>query len=72
MLRVSTLGLAFLFTAPTMWAAFSGHGVGLDTLIVRFLIAFPVAGTLLGLARAAMQPRAHSRTGAGPHDPDPQ
>lgn len=55
MFRWSVLGLALVFSAPTIWAAFGTQTIGVDQALVRFLICLPIAGVLLGLVRAAMK-----------------
>lgn len=53
MLRGSVLACALVFSAPTLWQAFVTEHISVDTAIVRFLIAIPVAGVLLAVVRAA-------------------
>lgn len=53
MLRPSTLVLALLFSSPILWQALVDGSVPVDTALVRFLIALPVAAVLLGLVRLA-------------------
>ncbi len=53
MLRGSVLVVAFVFTAPVFWEAFVTQTIGVDTAIVRFLIAVPVAAVLLAGVRMA-------------------
>ncbi len=53
MLRPSTLALALLISSPILWQALVDGTVSVDTALIRFLIALPVAGVLLGLLRLA-------------------
>lgn len=57
MLRGSVLLAALLFSAPTFWQAFVRQDISIDTAIVRFLIALPVAAVLIGAVRVATRPR---------------
>ena len=54
MFRGSVLLCALLFSAPTLWQALVDQTVSVENALVRFLIAVPVAGLLLGLVRTAM------------------
>jgi hypothetical protein len=53
MFRGSVLACALLFTAPIWWQAVVDQSVSVQTAVVRFLIAVPVAAVLLALVRAA-------------------
>jgi hypothetical protein len=53
MLRGSVLVLAFLICSPVLWQAFVSQTISIDAALVRFLLAVPVAGILLGLVRMA-------------------
>jgi hypothetical protein len=53
MLRGSVLLVAVLFSAPVLWQALVDQSVGIDTAIVRFLLAVPVAALLVGGVRMA-------------------
>ena len=53
MLRSSVLLVAVLITAPVLWQALVSQSIGVDTAVVRFLIAVPIAGLLLGAVRFA-------------------
>jgi hypothetical protein len=55
MLRGSVLGLALLFSAPTIWQALADQTISVQTALIRFLIAVPIAAVLLGLVRTAMK-----------------
>ena len=55
MFRGSVLLCALLFSAPTLWQALVDQTVSVENALVRFLIAVPVAGLLLGLVRTAMR-----------------
>lgn len=57
MLRGSVLLLALLFSAPVIWQAAVEQTVGIDTAIIRFLIAVPVAAILVGGVRLAARRR---------------
>lgn len=59
MLRGSVLLLAFVFSFPTIWSALVDRTITVDTAIVRFLIALPVAAVLLALVRSATRRRDH-------------
>ncbi len=58
MFRRSVLIVAFLFCAPVLWAALVDGSVTLESAGIRFLIALPVAGILVGLVRYASTHRA--------------
>jgi hypothetical protein len=49
--RWSVLLTAAAITAPALWAAFVTHEATPDTALLRFLIAVPVAGVMLGILR---------------------
>jgi K+-sensing histidine kinase KdpD len=53
MLRWSTIALALMLSAPTLWQALVDQTVPVDTAVLRFLLAVPIAAILLGLVRAA-------------------
>lgn len=53
MLRWSTIVLALLLSAPTLWKALVEQTLPIDTAVLRFLLAVPIAAILLGLVRAA-------------------
>lgn len=55
MFRGSVLLCALLFAAPSLWAALVDQSISVDSAVIRFLIAIPVAALLLGLVRAAMR-----------------
>ena len=57
MLRGSVLVAALVFSAPTLWQAFVRQDISIDTAIVRFLIAVPVAAVLIGALRLATRQR---------------
>ncbi|HZC72968.1 MAG TPA: hypothetical protein VE442_19885 [Jatrophihabitans sp.] len=57
MFRGSVLLLALLFTAPVLWQALVTQTVGVDTALLRFFIAVPVAALLLALLRFASRRR---------------
>jgi hypothetical protein len=57
MLRTSVLVMAALFSAPVLWQGLVAQTTSVDTAIMHFLIAVPVAGFLLALLRAAMARR---------------
>lgn len=54
MFRGSVLLCALLFAAPTLWQALVDQTISVETALIRFLIAVPVAAILLGLVRSAM------------------
>lgn len=54
MLRGSVLMCALLFCGPSLWQALVDGTISLEAVLVRFLIAIPVAAVLLGLVRRAM------------------
>jgi hypothetical protein len=62
MFRGSVLLCALLFAAPTMWQALDDQTISVETALVRFLIAVPVAAILLGLVRSAMDKPSTDRT----------
>jgi hypothetical protein len=47
---------ALVFSAPTLWQAFVTEHISVDTALVRFLIAIPVAAVLLAIVRVAAKP----------------
>lgn len=53
MLRGSVMLTALLFSAPVLWDALVGGTVSVDTAVIRFLVALPVAGVLVGCLRLA-------------------
>lgn len=53
MFRPSTLIVALLFCGPTLWQALVTQSTSWDEVGIRFLIALPVAGILVGLVRLA-------------------
>jgi hypothetical protein len=55
MFRGSVLLCALLFAAPSLWAALVDQSISVDSAVIRFLIAIPVAAVLLGLVRSAMR-----------------
>jgi hypothetical protein len=54
MFRWSTLVLALLLSAPVLWKALMEQTVPVDTAVLRFLLALPVAAVLLAVVRAAV------------------
>jgi hypothetical protein len=52
-MRASVLLLALLFAAPVLWRACIDQTVPLETAVVRFLLAVPVAWLLVGGVRIA-------------------
>jgi hypothetical protein len=54
MFRWSTLVLALLLSAPVLWKALMEQTVPVDTAVLRFLLALPVAALLLAVVRAAV------------------
>ena len=61
MLRGSVLLVALAFTAPVLWQALMDQTISVDSALVRFLIALPVAAILMGGLRLA------TRRGTGDH-----
>lgn len=57
MFRGSVLFCALLFSLPTLWQAFAEQTLPVETAVIRFLIAVPVAAILLWLVRTAMEHR---------------
>jgi hypothetical protein len=57
MFRGSTLLLALLISSPVLWQALTDSSISATAAVVRFLIAIPVAGVLLGLVRTAASHR---------------
>lgn len=53
MLRGSVLALALLISSPIVWKALVDGTVSLETALIRFLVAVPVAALLLSLLRLA-------------------
>ena len=53
MFRGSVLLVALLFSAPVLWQALVSQTVALDTAVLRFFIAVPVAALLLAGVRFA-------------------
>ena len=54
MFRFSTLALAVLMSAPSLWQAFVTESLDPTSALVRFLIAVPLAAVLLALPRAVI------------------
>jgi hypothetical protein len=57
MLRGSVLLLALAFSAPELWRAFVDQTADVDTALVHFLIAVPVAAVLVAGVRMATRRR---------------
>jgi hypothetical protein len=55
MFRGSVLLCALLFSLPTLWQALVDQTISVETAVIRFLIAVPVAAVLLALVRTAME-----------------
>jgi hypothetical protein len=53
MFRPSTLVVALLLAAPVLWQGFTDPQADTVAVLLRFLIALPVAAVLLGLVRLA-------------------
>jgi hypothetical protein len=68
-LRGSVLICALVFSAPTLWQAFVTEHISVDTALIRFLIAIPVAAALLAIVRAAAKPPEQRVDGRHPADP---
>lgn len=56
MFHRSVLIVAFLICAPILWSAVVDESVTLESAGIRFLVALPVAGILVGLVRLAARP----------------
>lgn len=65
MLRAPVLLVALLISSPIIWQALVDGSVSVETAVVRFLIAIPVAAVLCGLVRLA----ATHRNNSGEHAP---
>lgn len=70
MFRGSVLLCALLFAAPTMWQALVDQTISVETALIRFLIAVPVAAILLGLVRSAMDKPSTDRPSSGEQRPE--
>ena len=68
MFRGSVLLVAFVFSAPVLWRALVTQSVGLDTAVIRFLIAIPVAALLVGGVRLAGRHRGRTSAERAPVD----
>lgn len=68
MFRGSVLVCALIFSAPTLWQAFVSEHISVDTALIRFLIAIPVAALLLAIVRAAAKPQQLDRRGPAHRD----
>ena len=53
MLRGSVLITALIFTSPVLWQSLVEGTASVQTALIRFLIALPVAAVLVALLRAA-------------------
>ena len=53
MFRPSVLMTALLFSAPSLWNALTSANADPMAALLRFAIALPIAGVLLGLIRQA-------------------
>ncbi len=53
MVRWSTIVLALVLSTPMLWQALVDQTLPVDTAVVRFVLALPIAAILLGLVRAA-------------------
>jgi hypothetical protein len=51
--RWSTILLALLLSARVLWQGFMAQTIPVESAVIRFLLAVPVAAILLGLFRAA-------------------
>jgi hypothetical protein len=56
MIRPAALLLALAFTVPTIWDALVRQTVDIQTMLVHYLVAVPVAAILLGLVQLAAKP----------------
>lgn len=64
MLRGSVLLVALLISAPVLWQALVDQTVGVESAVIRFLIAVPVAAVLMAMLRMASDRRdARARRG---------
>jgi hypothetical protein len=64
MLRGSVLLVALLISAPVVWQALVDQTVDVESAVIRFLIAVPVAAVLLAMVRSASARRdARARRG---------
>ena len=54
-MRGAVFVLAALFNLPVLWRAFVDHNVSVETAVVRFLIALPIAAILVGGIRLAIR-----------------
>jgi hypothetical protein len=50
--RFSTLFLAAVLASPALYAGFWTHTLDMQTALLRYLIAVPVAAVMLGIVRA--------------------
>ncbi|MFL6145734.1 MAG: hypothetical protein ACJ72N_28205 [Labedaea sp.] len=55
MFRFSTLALAAVMSAPSMWQAFVAESLDPTSALLRFLIAVPLAAVMLALPRAVVR-----------------
>jgi hypothetical protein len=68
MFRGSVLLVALVFSTPVLWQALVTQSVGLDTAVIRFLIAIPVAALLVGGVRLAGRRRGRTPVERAPVD----
>jgi hypothetical protein len=54
-MRGAVFVLAGLFNLPVLWRAFVDQDVSVQTAVVRFLIALPIAAILVGGVRLAIR-----------------
>ncbi|MGN6608928.1 MAG: hypothetical protein ACTHMS_18195 [Jatrophihabitans sp.] len=64
MFRPSTLVVALIFAAPVLYQGFTDPHADTVAVLLRFLVALPVAAVLLGLVRLAA-----GRVTSGPAEP---
>jgi hypothetical protein len=53
--RVPVLVLALLLTSPALWSAFVAGTMGVQTALIRFLIAMPIAAIMVMAFNAVVE-----------------
>ena len=63
MFRTPVLVLALLISSPALWQALVSGSMPIQTALIRFLIAIPVAAVMVFAFRAATGPTQRRRPG---------
>jgi hypothetical protein len=63
MFRFPVLGLATLLSSTALWSAFVDHSMSIQTALIRFLIALPIATAMVMTFQHLMRPAARRAPG---------